>query len=144
MNGRTSGASKFNIDKFSEVLGLRGMEKVVSEMILQWMRSSILSQCRDLSTGVICSVLGVPVTAPAREFCSSWRRDICSIFHLFRVEQKQKWLRFSDITQHFEKCFTDYDMDTRVLQTRATRHRLAYDWRQICNKNLVFICTLGN
>ena len=31
------------------------------------MRSSILSQCRDLSTGVICSVLVVPVTARAKE-----------------------------------------------------------------------------
>ena len=31
MIGRTSGASRFNIDKFSEVLGLRGMEKVVSK-----------------------------------------------------------------------------------------------------------------
>ena len=29
MIGRTSGASRFNIDKFSEVLGLRGMEKVL-------------------------------------------------------------------------------------------------------------------
>ena len=31
-----SGASRFNIDRFSEVLGLRGMEKVVGkrEMIL--------------------------------------------------------------------------------------------------------------
>ena len=27
-----------------------------------------LSQCRDLSTGVICSVMGVLVTARAREF----------------------------------------------------------------------------
>ena len=26
---------------------------------------------------VICSVLGVPVTARAKEFCSSWSRDIC-------------------------------------------------------------------
>ena len=31
MIGRTSGASRFNIDKFSEVLGLRGMEKVVGK-----------------------------------------------------------------------------------------------------------------
>ena len=31
MIGRTSGASMFNIDKFSEVLGLRGMEKVVGK-----------------------------------------------------------------------------------------------------------------
>ena len=30
MNGRTSGASRFNIDKFSEVLGLQGVEKVVN------------------------------------------------------------------------------------------------------------------
>ena len=29
----------------------------VREMILLWMRSSILSQCRNLRTGVICSVL---------------------------------------------------------------------------------------
>ena len=47
------------------------------EMILYWIRSSILSQCRDLSTGVICSVFGVLVTARAREFCNNWRRDIC-------------------------------------------------------------------
>ena len=40
------------------------------------MRSSILSQYRDLSTGVICSVLRIPVTARAREFCSNWSRDI--------------------------------------------------------------------
>ena len=31
MIGRTSGASRFNIDKFSEVLRLRGMEKVVGQ-----------------------------------------------------------------------------------------------------------------
>ena len=31
MIGRTSGASRFNIDKFSEVLGLCGMERIVSE-----------------------------------------------------------------------------------------------------------------
>ena len=30
MIGRTSSASRFNIDKFSEVLGLRGMERIVS------------------------------------------------------------------------------------------------------------------
>ena len=29
MVGRTSGANRFYIDKFSKVLGLRGMEKVV-------------------------------------------------------------------------------------------------------------------
>ena len=28
---RMSGASRFNIDKFSEVLGLRGMERIVSK-----------------------------------------------------------------------------------------------------------------
>ena len=31
MIGRTSGASRFYIDKFSKVLGLRGMEKVVGK-----------------------------------------------------------------------------------------------------------------
>ena len=31
MIGRTSGASRFNIDKFSEVLGLRCMKKVVGK-----------------------------------------------------------------------------------------------------------------
>ena len=34
---RASGASRFNIDKLSEVLGLRCMEKVVRKMIFQWM-----------------------------------------------------------------------------------------------------------
>ena len=32
MIGRTSGASRFYIDKFSEVLGLRCMEKVVGKI----------------------------------------------------------------------------------------------------------------
>ena len=31
MIGRTSGASRFNTDKFSKVLGLQGMENVVSK-----------------------------------------------------------------------------------------------------------------
>ena len=31
MIGRTRGASRFNLDKFSEVLGLRSMAKVVSK-----------------------------------------------------------------------------------------------------------------
>ena len=31
MIGKTSRASRFNIDNFSEVLGLQGMEKVVSK-----------------------------------------------------------------------------------------------------------------
>ena len=31
MIGRTSGASRFNIDKFSDVFGLRGMERIVSK-----------------------------------------------------------------------------------------------------------------
>ena len=33
MIGRTSGASRFNIEIFSEVLGLRNMEKVISRHI---------------------------------------------------------------------------------------------------------------
>ena len=31
MIGRTNGASRFNMYKFSEVLGLRSMEKVISK-----------------------------------------------------------------------------------------------------------------
>ena len=71
MIGRTSGASKFNIHKFSEELGLRGMEKVVSTMddfVID--RLFYLSQCRDLSAWVICLVW-VSVIAPAREANSS-------------------------------------------------------------------------
>ena len=74
MIGRTSGASRFNIDKFSEVLGLQGMEKVIGNRDDSVVDALFyLSQCRDLSIEVICSVLGVPVTVRAKEFCSSWR-----------------------------------------------------------------------
>ena len=76
MIGRTSGASRFNIYTFVKVLKLRGMEKVMSIIDDFVVRDSILSQCRDLSAWVICSVFVVPVTARAREFCSNWRRDI--------------------------------------------------------------------
>ena len=74
MIGKTSGANRFNMDKFSEIVGLQGIKKVLSkrdDFVVLF--SSILSQCRDLSTGVICSVLGFPVTARASEFCSNWR-----------------------------------------------------------------------
>ena len=60
MIGRTGGASRFNIYKFPEVLGVRSMEKVVGkrdDFVMDAL--SILSQCRDLCTEVICSVLGV-------------------------------------------------------------------------------------
>ena len=53
MIGRTSEASRFNIDKFSEVLGLRGIDKVVGkrdDFVVEFWES---------------------VTARAREFCSS-------------------------------------------------------------------------
>ena len=68
MIGKTSGASRFNIDKFSEIVGLQDMEKVLSKRddFIVIVLSSFLSQCRDLDKGVICSVLGFSVTARAR------------------------------------------------------------------------------
>ena len=51
----------------------RGVEYIVSKRI----RSLVFSQCmHTLSTGVMCSVLGVPVTTRASEFCNNWRREI--------------------------------------------------------------------
>ena len=63
---------------FCEVLGLRGMEKVVSKRddfkvdALFYFESVQRFEYR-----VICSVLRVLVTTRAREFCSNWRRNIC-------------------------------------------------------------------
>ena len=78
MIGRTSGASRLNIDKFSEVWELRYMEKVVGKIddfvmdALFYFEPVQRFECRWL-----CSVCRVPVTARTREFCRSWRRDIC-------------------------------------------------------------------
>ena len=64
MIGRASEASTFNIDKFSEVLGLRGMEKVISKR-----DDFVVNALFDFESvqrfeyRVICSVFGVPVTA---------------------------------------------------------------------------------
>ena len=61
---RMSGASRFNIYKFSEVFGLISMEKVISKKddfiadVLFYFESVERFDYR-----VICSVLGVPVTA---------------------------------------------------------------------------------
>jgi len=49
----------------------------VREMSLYLMRSFILSQCRDLRTGVMWEDFGVLVTASAREFWMFW-----SLFYL--------------------------------------------------------------
>ena len=47
---------------FSEILGLRSIKVISERDDIYWMHSSILSQCRDLSTGVICTVFRVPDT----------------------------------------------------------------------------------
>ena len=75
--GRTSEASRFNIDKFSEVLRLRYMEKVISKRddfvvdALFYFEPAHRFECM----GDMFS-FGVSVTARAREFCSNWRRAI--------------------------------------------------------------------
>ena len=78
MIARTCGASRFNIDKFTEVLGLRGMEKVagkrddfVIDALFYFELVRTFAYRGDMYS------FGVRVTARAREFCSSWRRDIC-------------------------------------------------------------------
>ena len=72
------GASRFNVDRLSEVLGLRGMKRIVSK------RDDFLVDTvfhfepvqRFEYPGDMFS-FGVQVIARAREFCSSWKRDIC-------------------------------------------------------------------
>ena len=74
MIGRTSGASRFNIYKFSEVLGLRGMEKVVSKrddfVVDALFYFEPLERFEYRGDKFSCVV---PITTRAREFCSSWR-----------------------------------------------------------------------
>ena len=43
-------------------------------------------------------------------------QKFCSDFYLFQVEWKQKMLQISEITEHFQKCCSDYDRGTRALQ----------------------------
>ena len=75
---RISEASRSNIYKFSEVLELISMKKIVSKRD-DFMVNALLylSQSRDLRIGVMYSVLGFPVIERAREFCNNWKRDIC-------------------------------------------------------------------
>ena len=59
MIGRTSGASRFNIDKFSEVLGLSGLERIVSkgdDFVVDTL--FYFKPVQSFEFGVICSVLG--------------------------------------------------------------------------------------
>ena len=59
---RMSGANSFNIYKFSEVLGLRIMEMVISkrdDFVVDEL--FYLSQCIDFTTGLIYSVLGFQI-----------------------------------------------------------------------------------
>ena len=85
MIGRTSGASRFNIDKSFEVLRLRGMKKVVDKRDNFVMHVLFYFEpVQKFEYRVICSVLGIPVTVRAMEFCSSWRRDISFFCGKFR------------------------------------------------------------
>ena len=65
---RRNGAGRFDIYEISEVLSLISMKKIASEMILQWMRSSILSRCRCFSPRVMCFIVWVSATARASEY----------------------------------------------------------------------------
>ena len=65
-------------DNFSEVLRLRGMEKVVSkrddfvvDALFYFKPVQRFEYKGDMFS------FGVPITARAKEFCSNWRRDIC-------------------------------------------------------------------
>ena len=81
---RTSGASRFNIYKFYEVLGLRYMEKVIGkrdDFVVDALFYFEPVQRFDYRADMFS--FGVPVTVRAKEFCSSWRRDIC-FFGKFR------------------------------------------------------------
>ena len=58
---RTSGASMFNIYKFSDVLGMRTKETGISkrdDCVMDALLFKILSHCRDFQTGVMFSILG--------------------------------------------------------------------------------------
>ena len=74
MIGRTNGASRFNIYTFSEVLGLRSMEKVISKRD-DFVVNALFyfeSVQRFEYMGDMFS-FRVPVTTRAGEFCSNWR-----------------------------------------------------------------------
>ena len=74
---RTSGASRFNIYKFSEVLGLQST-KVISkrdDFVLDVVFYFEPVQKFEYRGNMFS--FGVPVIAGAMKFCSNWRRDIC-------------------------------------------------------------------
>ena len=66
---RTTGAIRFNTDKFSDVLGLRGMKKVVSKRddfvvdALFYFKPGQRYKYRGDTF-----IIGVPITARARDF----------------------------------------------------------------------------
>ena len=72
MIGRISGASRFNINKFSEIFGLRSIEKVISKRY-DFVVDALfyLEPVQRLNTRMICSVLMGPVTARTKAFCSN-------------------------------------------------------------------------
>ena len=78
MIGTMSEASRFNIYKFSEVLGWRSMMKVISKREDFVMDALFYFEPmqRFEYRGDKFS-FEVPVAARAREFCCNWRRDIC-------------------------------------------------------------------
>ena len=77
MIGRRSGAKTFNTDKFSEVLGLRGIEKIVSkrnDLVVDALFYFEPLQRFEYRADMFS--FRVPDTARTRKFCSNWRRDI--------------------------------------------------------------------
>ena len=72
------------------------------------MCSSNLEQCRDFNTGVMDSVLGVPVTERAKKICSNWRRDIyfCNKF-------RKRELQWSNL-----ECTREVSIADAVLRSR--------------------------
>ena len=89
MIGGTSGAKRFNIYKFSEVLGLRGMKKVTSKRD-DIVMDAIFFYCRDLSTGVICSVLGFQLLREKESFVVTGEKIIAFAVSLCKVSYNSR------------------------------------------------------
>ena len=91
MIGRTSGASRFNIYKFSEVLGLRSMEKVINkrdDFVVDAL--FYFEPVRRFEYSGDMFSFGVPVTGRAREFCKYWIQDISFVVNLGKVNSLYK------------------------------------------------------
>ena len=137
MIGRTSGASRFNIDKFSEVLGLWSMEKIVSKGD-DFVVDQIYQQLSDISTTIVHHSSGTKHLSWQAYYNKKLSSSEPQMRYYFKLDVQLLWL-----IDHVDR---DYKLLTYLHRILTILWYLSDNWKRVIyvvkmtsNKRIVYV-----